>query len=330
MKKALYIFASFGIFAALLVFPKAAAEAVKAGLIMCAQMIIPSLFPFFIAANLLNELGASKLMSNALAPLGARLGMSGHGVSAFIIGVTGGYPLGAAYIARLRAQGLVSRDDASRLIVFCNNSGPAFIIGAAGVGVFGSASAGFFLYAVHILAALIFGVIICPKAPCDICYDEDIFSPVSFSAAFTASAVSLPLRKAAASVKRAADSMIGVCSFVVAFSAINGVLDAMDITRSIAGELSYMLGAELSWCAALLAGILELGNGIGSMTGLAISPINLALAAFILSWGGLSVHFQTFSMIAGTDIKTARYMIGRFLTALIAAALALLGAAAIF
>ena len=66
------------------------------------------------------------------------------------------------------------------------------------------------------------------------------------------------------------------------------------------------------------------------MTGLAISPINLALAAFILSWGGLSVHFQTFSMIAGTDIKTARYMIGRVLTALIAAALALLGAAVIF
>lgn len=318
MKKALYIFASFGIFAALLIFPKAAAEAVKAGLVVCAQMIIPSLFPFFIAANLLNELGASKLMSNALAPLGARLGMSGHGVSAFIIGVTGGYPLGAAYIAQLRAQGLIGRDDASRLIVFCNNSGPAFIIGAAGVGVFGSAPVGFFLYAVHILAALIFGVIICPKAPCDICYDEDIFSPVSLSAAFTAS------------VKRAADSMIGVCSFVVAFSAINGVLDAMDITRSIAGELSYMLGAELSWCKALLSGILELGNGIGSMTGLAISPINLALAAFILSWGGLSVHFQTFSMIAGTDIKTARYMIGRFLTALIAAALALLGAAAIF
>ena len=82
MKKALYIFASFGIFAALLVFPKAAAEAVKAGLIMCAQMIIPSLFPFFIAANLLNELGASKLAANALAPLGARLGIHSTAESA--------------------------------------------------------------------------------------------------------------------------------------------------------------------------------------------------------------------------------------------------------
>ena len=66
------------------------------------------------------------------------------------------------------------------------------------------------------------------------------------------------------------------------------------------------------------------------MEGLSVSPINLALAALILSWGGLSVHFQSFAMISGTDIKTARYMIGRFLVALTAAALALLGGAILF
>ena len=318
LKKLLYIFASLGIFAALLIFPKAAAEAVKDGLIMCGQVIIPSLFPFFIATNLLNELGASKLISNALAPFGARLGISGHGVSAFIIGVTGGYPLGAAYTARLRSQGLISLEEASRLLIFCNNSGPAFIVGAAGIGVFSSAAVGFFLYAVHILSALSFGIMICPKAPCDICYDEDIFAPVSFSEAITAS------------VRRSADSVIGVCAFVIAFSALNGVLDGMDITRILAGELSYRLGAELSWCRALLSGILELGNGIGGMSGLDIRPLNLALAAFILSWGGLSVHFQTLAMISGTDIKTARYMIGRLMIALMAASLSLLGTSIVF
>ncbi len=318
MKKLLYICASLGIFAALLIFPAAAAAAVKDGLIMCIQVIIPSLFPFFITTNLLNELGASKLISSALAPFGAKLGISGHGVSAFIIGVTGGYPLGAAYIARLRSQELISCGEASRLLVFCNNSGPAFIVGAAGIGVFSSAAVGFFLYAVHILAALSFGIMVCPKAPCDICYDEDIFSPVSFSGAITAS------------VRRSADSVIGVCAFVVAFSALSGILDGMDITRVLAGELSYHSGAELGWCRALLSGILELGNGIGGMAGLDIRPLNIALAAFILSWGGLSVHFQTYAMISGTDIKTARYMIGRLMIAIIAASLALLGAAIFF
>ena len=318
MKKPLYILASVCIFAALLSFPGAAAGAVRDGLAMCAQVIVPSLLPFFTATYLLNELGVSRLTANALAPLGARLGISGHGVSAFIIGVTGGYPLGAAYIARLRAQRLIDCTEASRLLIFCNNSGPAFIIGAAGIGVFSSAAAGFFLYAVHITAALIFGLIICSRTPCDVCYDDDIFSPVSFSEAFTAS------------VKRSADSMLGVCAFILAFSALGGVLDKMGIMGALAAELSYRLGAELGFCRALLYGMLELGNGIGCMTGLALSPKSLALAAFILSWGGLSVHFQTLAMLSQTDIKTARYMIGRFCIALIAAALALLGAAVVF
>ena len=66
------------------------------------------------------------------------------------------------------------------------------------------------------------------------------------------------------------------------------------------------------------------------MSGLDIRPLNLALAAFILSWGGLSVHFQTLAMISGTDIKTARYMIGRLMIALIAASLSLLGTSIVF
>ena len=150
MKRFIRTFAAVGIFAALLIFPDAAADAVRSGLEMCAGVIIPSLFPFFIATNLINELGVSRLFANALTPFGAKvLGVSGHGVAAFIIGVTGGYPLGASYIAGLRKSSLIDGSEASRLLIFCNNSGPAFIIGAAGVGIFSSVTVGFFLYAVH-------------------------------------------------------------------------------------------------------------------------------------------------------------------------------------
>ncbi len=319
MKRFIRTFAAVGIFAALLIFPDAAADAVRSGLEMCAGVIIPSLFPFFIATNLINELGVSRLFANALTPFGAKvLGISGHGVAAFIIGVTGGYPLGASYIAGLRKSSLIDGSEASRLLIFCNNSGPAFIIGAAGVGIFSSVTVGFFLYAIHILSALTLGIILSPRAHYDICYDDEPAGAVPFSSAFTNA------------VKRSADAIISVCAFIIAFSALGGILDSLDVLPAFAGRLSVLMGTELSWCRALAYGILELGNGIGSMTGLDITPLNLALAAFILGWGGLSVHFQTFSMVSGTDIKTARYVIGRFFAALMAAAMALLGTAILF
>lgn len=318
-KRLFYTTAALGIFAALLIFPQAASGSVKDGLNMCVSVIIPSLFPFFAATNLINELGISRLAGNALSPLSSKLfGVSGQGAAAFIIGVTGGYPLGAAYIAGLRRQQIISSDEASRLLIFCNNSGPAFIIGAAGIGIFKSSSVGFFLYAVHILAALIWGVILSTGSSGDICYDNDVLAEKSVSDAATNA------------IKKSAEATVNICAFITAFSALNGILDAMGLFSSIAGKISCGTGAELSWCRALLAGILELGNGIGSMEGLSVSPINLALAALILSWGGFSVHFQSFSMVSGTDIKTARYMIGRFLIALTSGALALLGGAILY
>ena len=318
-KRLFYIFAALGLFAALLVFPQAASGAVKDGLSMCIRVIIPSLFPFFAATILINELGISRIAGNALSPLSSKLfGVSGQGAAAFIIGVTGGYPLGASYIAGLRRQQLIGADEASRLLIFCNNSGPAFIIGAAGIGIFKSSSVGFFLYAVHILAALIWGIILCSGGSGDICYDDDVLAEKSISDAVTNA------------IKKSAEATVNICAFITAFSALNGILDAMGLFSSVAGKISCATGAELSWCRALLAGILELGNGIGSMEGLSVSPVNLALAALILSWGGLSVHFQSYSMLSGTDIKTARYMTGRFLIALTAAALALLGGAVLY
>lgn len=319
LKKLMYMLISAAVFAALFIFPDAASNSVADGLQMSARTIIPSLFPFFAAVNLMNELGTARLISDILSPFGSKLfGISGHGVSAFIIGITGGYPLGADYIAQLRQRRLISQEEASALLVFCNNSGPAFIVGAAGIGAFSSVKAGVFLYAVHILAALTAGIVASPKFESDICFEQSIFSPMSFSKAITVA------------IKRAAEAVFSVCAFITAFSAVCGIIESAGVISSLAGELSHVTGAELSWCRALIYGFVELGNGIGHLSAMTAEPQNLALAAFILSWGGLSVHFQTFAIISQTDIKTARYMIGRLFTALLAAALALFGALIIF
>ncbi|MEI3101559.1 MAG: hypothetical protein V8T45_07145 [Oscillospiraceae bacterium] len=114
--------------------------------------------PFFVLSGLLNRLGLPGFLGRLLAGAASRIyGISGAGASALFIGLTGGYPLGAAYIADMERSGAITAKEGERLLAFCNNSGPTFIIGAVGAGAFHSSAAGFFLYGIHILSALLAG-----------------------------------------------------------------------------------------------------------------------------------------------------------------------------
>ena len=145
---------------ALLLCSQAALESARAGLNLCAQMIVPSLLPFFILSSLLQQLGLPGILGRWLSPVTQKLfGIGGAGASALLLGVTGGYPLGADAVARLRRSGARTREQAERALAFCNNSGPAFLVGAAGVGVFHSAGYGLLLYGVHVLSAVIVGML---------------------------------------------------------------------------------------------------------------------------------------------------------------------------
>ena len=60
----------------------------------------------------------------------------------------------------------------------------------------------------------------------------------------------------------------------------------------------------------------------GALRGLSPTPLNMALAAGILGWGGISVHFQTLAVLAGSKIKGALHFAGRLISASIGMVLA--------
>ena len=310
MKKKLVIFCVLGLFGALIISAQTVVACTRDALKLCAEVIIPSLFPFFVMSLLLNKLGLPQMLSSALSPAAGKiLGVSGAGASALIIGLTGGYPLGAAYIADMLSSGVISRREGERLLAFCNNSGPAFIIGAIGAGVFSSSMAGIYLYAIHILAAVLTGVIIRFITHGDI----DRTAPKSIESA------SLPTFGEAfpEAVRGAVIAVLNVCGFVVVFSVLVGILNSEGFFSLAVGQIATLTGWELTRTRALLTGLLELGSGVGSMRGLALTPANLSLAAFLVGWGGLSVHFQTASVITESGIKGALHFAGRLISACI-------------
>ena len=317
MKKWPVILCALAVFAALIVSAQAVTASCRDALRLCGEVIIPSLFPFFVMSLLLNKLGLPGFISSALAPAAGRLfGVSGAGASSLIIGLTGGYPLGAAYIADMLSSGAISKHEGERLLVFCNNSGPAFIMGAVGAGVFASARVGVYLYIIHILAAVLTGVIMRVTAR-----GEEISAPGKSEARAALPSFGEALPEA---VRGAVSAVLNVCGFVVAFSVLVGVLDSEGFFSIVVGRIAALTGWELRRTRAFLTGLLELGSGVGAMRGLGISPANLALAAFLVGWGGLSVHFQTASVIAESGIKGVPHFAGRLISACVGGVIAYL------
>lgn len=292
----------------LLIYSDTARLATISGLKNCYNIIIPALFPFFVVSGVLTKLGIVSYIGKILSPIMTRIFKISPATSAcFLISICGGYPLGAATLADLYRQDEISLNEATRVLPFCNNTGPAFIISAIGISVFHSLKIGVFLYIIHILSALTLALILAPKN-------------VPETSAYRQKTEIMPFHKAfTASVKTATTNIISVCSFVVAFTILCAILSETGVMSYVILNLSALLPLEVSSTRALVYGFLELGTGISVMLGLDASAINLAIASFVVTFGSISVHFQTASVLASTDIKTAQHTVGRFICGLISA-----------
>lgn len=251
-----------------------AAQAVRDGLALCAGSVIPALFPFLAVSGLLTALDAGA--SPALGPLARLLGCSRAGARAFLLGLTGSYPVGARTVAQLYRRGGISRREAGRLLLFSNNCGPAFILGVAGLGCFGSLRAGVLLWGVHILAALVIALALPRRAA------EPPERPGSVPPR-------TPLVPALiAAVRDAAGTMVYICGFVVFFLVLLRVL----------GRVTGLSHPVLSGAVELTQGILALPH----------TRRGFVWAAGLLGWGGLSVHGQSAAVLSGTDLPMGPYL----------------------
>ena len=201
---------------------------------------------------------------------------------------------------------------------FCSNSGPAFIIGAVGSGVFHSGMIGILLYAIHIISAMITGLFFRSGEKCGLEYQPPRIDEV------------VPAAALVEAVKRASASLLSVCSFVILFSVFTGMLDCGGALSVVCGFISGITGLELHFMKALFFGLLELGSGVGAMQGLTASPLCLSLAAGIVGWGGLSVQMQTAAVLYDSNIKGTLYLTGRLISAILSSVLAYLAGCVMF
>ena len=291
MKKWIPLSAVLGIGALLLLRPEAASGAVRSGLELCAGTVAPSLFPFFAVVSLLLQLGLAEGLQGICAPfMGPMFHLRGVCALPLLTGLLGGYPAGARTAAELYQQGRITRQEAEVLLGFCDNCGPAFLLGYVGVGILGESRAGAYLFLVHALAALLTGMVLCRLAG-----DR---GPALLGSSLPAQTVSLP-QAVTGAVTGALQSTLNICAFVVLFR----VLAALPPVQ----------------LPPLVLGALEMVTGIA-----ALSPdrAGFVAAAAIAGWGGLSVHCQALSVTAPAGLSFRWHWLGKAVQAALSELLA--------
>ena len=299
--------------AGLVAAPAQAIAGAKDGLTLCFNVIVPSLFPFFVLSSLVVDLGLAACLGRAMEGLMRPLfRVSGSCAAAVALGFIGGYPVGARTALQLYEQGLCSKPEAERLLAFCNNSGPAFILGVVGAGIFGDSRVGLLLYLTHALASLLVGLLFR-------FYGGSEHRRATASRPKPIQTVTLPAAFTGA-VSRSLQSTLNICAFVVFFAVVLRLLSAYGVLAAVARLLS-LAGLEAEWANRLVAGLLELSSGVASLQGGAGLTGRVSLAAFMLGWAGLSVHCQVLSFLVDSGLSARVYLAGKLCHGLIAAGL---------
>ena len=126
------LFLSLALFAAFLLCPTACADGVREGLSLAAVQALPALFPFFVVSGLLVRCDTARLSPLLAKPLARLYGLPPEAAPALVLGLIGGYPVGATTACALLSEGVLSREAAERVNRFCNCASPGFCIGLVG------------------------------------------------------------------------------------------------------------------------------------------------------------------------------------------------------
>lgn len=308
----------------LLFFSKSNLPAVKSGLALWANSVVPSLFPFFVATellmhtNIVTQLG--NILNRYMKPL---FNIRGEGAFAFIMGIISGYPVGAKIATNFRQNNICTKEECERLLSFTNNSGPLFIIGTVGILMFKNTTIGILLFITHILACFTVGIIFRFWKRKET--SSNFSKPTNFSSSKNKTVSFYNLGEVLAeSITSSTSTILLIGGFVVIFSSIISILKTsgtLNILSSLMAPLFHTLNIDTAFISPLLSGFLEITNGINIISNIACKKlsINIIFTAFLLGFGGISVLLQVLSITSKTDLSIKPYLYGKLLHGLLAA-----------
>lgn len=291
------------------VYVASALEGVK----LWALVVLPSLLPFFFFTSLLAKIGATERMARTLTkPCRKIFGTSGYAAYALLMSILSGYPVGAKIIGDLGENGLIDETDATKMSAFCSTSGPLFIVGSVGVGMFGSAAAGKLLFIVHAFSALITGLIF------------RFFGRAEITTTRTGKNAPQTDRLQVSTAKTRASngnalydcvyssviSIATVGGFICVFYVVADIFQNLDLLRPIWKTLFFVTKNE-PLSRAFSYGLIECTRGCKMLALCGLSTYSLAFASSLIAFGGVSVLVQSVCFLKKANVKIPVFLLAK-------------------
>jgi sporulation integral membrane protein YlbJ len=291
-------------------YPQSSSDIVLKGLNICYFVIIPVIFPFlafsklFINSSFFGFLG--KIFNK---PSKFLFGISGEYANALLIGGIAGFPMGAKTVKEIYLRGKSeNKNEAERTLAFCNNCSVSFAVSAAGIIVFNSVKIGFYLFFIQLISAIITGIII--KF---IFVDKNVGTTAPGRPQNHVIQTNTEKLNIAEMISESVTGILNICGTVLFFYIIANIL-----VEYLNFLPFFSVPTNSQFVKTFISGIFEISSGIYSLVNLNIPEYNkIILSSIILSWSGISVHFQIMHIIKDIKLSLKPYFTGKIIHVII-------------
>ena len=263
-------------------------ESIRFSFSICINNLFPSLIPFMLISNVLVQYNFINDLSEILGKTIKSIFKINENCSfALIMSILSGSPSNAIYLRDLYNNNLINTMDINKCLKFCHFTNPIFILGTIGYTFLGNKKLGLIVLMSHYFSSFILGII--NKKSNTNHTNTMIFDKNNNNF----------IKILKDSINNTVDSLLLILGIITTSLIITTLINNL---ISINNDCKFIYG------------IIEITQGLKYLS---LSSLNIKIktiiASMIISFGGLSIHAQVFSILDNKDVRYFPYLTSRII-----------------